>query len=116
MEPTGEIGGGSRWALDDITVVIPTAGRPILQISLQSIASGTMLPARISAIDQGNNPAVADWLGSVEALGLETFHLRSPERRPASARKRGIEQVKTPFVAVIDDDCVAEGGGREHEN
>ena len=103
-----ETGAKSRRILDDFTVIIPTVGRPILQRCLQSIADGSVLPARIIAIDQGDNPAVADWLHAVEAIGLETLHLRSTERSPASARNRGIDQVQTRFVAAIDDDCVAE--------
>lgn len=98
----------SRLVLDHFTVIIPTVGRPILQRCLQSIASSTVLPARIIAIDQGENPAVADWLRDVEALGVETLHLRSAERSAASARNRGVEQVETSFVAAIDDDCVVE--------
>ena len=56
-----------RRVLDDLTVIIPTVGRPILQRCLQSIADGTVLPARIIAIDQGDNLEVADWLHSIEA-------------------------------------------------
>src|SRR5690242_876708 len=104
MEATAQTGGESRRLLDDLTVIIPTVGRPILQRCLQSIASGTVLPARIIVIDQGENPLVAEWVHSLEGMGLETFHLRSPERSPASARNRGIEQVQTRFVAAIDDD------------
>jgi GT2 family glycosyltransferase len=101
-------GGESRRVLDNITVIIPTVGRPILERCLQSIAGGTVLPVRIIVIDQGDNPAVTDWLRSLNALGLKTLHLRSTERSPASARNRGIERVGTPFVAAIDDDCLVE--------
>jgi GT2 family glycosyltransferase len=94
--------------VNDITVIIPTVGRPILQKCLQSISDGKVLPTRIIAIDQGDNLEVADWLGNIEATGLDTLHLRSTERSPGSARNRGIEQVQTPFVAAIDDDCIAE--------
>ncbi len=103
-----ETGAGLRRVLDDLTVIIPTVGRPILQRCLQSIANGTVLPTRIIAIDQGDNPVVGDWLHSLEEIGLETFHLRSTERSPASARNRGIEQVQTAFVAAVDDDCTVE--------
>lgn len=102
-----ERGRESRRVLDDLTVIIPTIGRSILQRCLQSIADGNVLPVCIIVIDQGDNLEVADWLRSIDAIGLETFHLRSTERSPASARNLGIEQVQTPFVAAIDDDCVA---------
>lgn len=108
QRPVAETGAKARRILDDVTVIIPTVGRPILQRCLQSIASGTVLPARIIVVDQGDNPEITDWLHSIEALGLETFHLLSTERSPASARNRGIEQVQTLFVAAIDDDCFVE--------
>jgi len=103
-----ENGAESRRVLDDFSVIIPTVGRPILQRCLQSIADGTVLPARIIAIDQGDNPMVADWLHGLEETGIATFHLRSTERSPASARNRGIEHVQTLFVASVDDDCIVE--------
>jgi glycosyltransferase involved in cell wall biosynthesis len=103
-----DAGGEARLVLEDITVIIPTVGRPILEKCLQSIASGTVLPACLIVVDQGENPAVAGWLQPLDVLGLKTVHLRSAERSPASARNRGIEQVQTSFVAAIDDDCIAE--------
>lgn len=108
MEPTAEMARGSGRVLDNITVIIPTVGRPILRRCLEGIANGTVWPARIITIDQGNNPLVTDWVRRVEALGLETFHLVSSGRSPGSARNCGIEQVQTRFVAAIDDDCVPE--------
>ncbi|OQY34650.1 MAG: hypothetical protein B6243_05375 [Anaerolineaceae bacterium 4572_5.2] len=104
----GQDGASSRRVFDDITVVIPTVGRPILRKCLQSVISGKVLPARIVIVDQGDNPAVADWVDDIKGVGLDVFHLRSTERSPASARNRGIEQVQTPFMATIDDDCMAE--------
>ena len=98
----------SRRVLDDLTVIIPSLGRSLLQRCLQSIACGAAWPASIIVVDQGNNPEVADWLHDLAATGLKTLHLRSSERSPASARNRGLEQVRTRFVAAIDDDCFAE--------
>ncbi len=98
----------SRRVLDDITVIIPTVGRAILQKCLQAIAEGTVLPACIIVIDQSDNLLVADWLNNLRKLGLDVRHLVSRERGPASARNLGLENVQTPFVAAIDDDCIAE--------
>ena len=97
-----------RQVLDDLTVIIPTVGRNILQRCLQAIADGAILPACIIVIDQGDNLLVADWLNHLKTLGLESLHLRSTEKGPASARNLGLERVQTPFVAAIDDDCIAE--------
>src|SRR5690349_6257220 len=98
----------SRRVVNDITVIIPTLGRPILERCLQAIAKGNTLPASIIVVDQGDNPAVADWLNTLSGMGLETRHLRSMKRSASSARNQGIEQVQTNFVAAIDDDCLVE--------
>jgi glycosyltransferase involved in cell wall biosynthesis len=94
-----------RPVLDDLTVVIPTLGRPILEESLSCIASGTAWPAKIIVVDQGSSLIVAGWLDRLSALGLRAEHVPSSQRGRAAAVNRGIERVKTRFVAVTDDDC-----------
>jgi GT2 family glycosyltransferase len=96
----------ARRVLSDLTVIIPSVGRPLLLRCLQAISSGNRLPGQIIVIDQGDNPEVADWIRNIKDMGIDIFHLLSKERSPASARNRGIEQVQTPFVAAIDDDCL----------
>jgi len=98
----------SRRFADDLTVIVPTVGRPVLEKCLQSIAGGRVLPARVIVVDQGENEAVGDWLGCLDVMGIDIFRLPSTERSPASARNRGIEHVQTTYVAAIDDDCAAE--------
>ena len=98
----------SRRVLHDFTVVIPTIGRPILEQCLGSIAKGNVLPPLVIVVDQGENPSVVTWLSSVEVAGMATMHIRSPGRSPASARNQALDQVKTTFVAAIDDDCIAD--------
>ena len=90
----------------DLTLFIPTVGRPELDRCLKSIASGTAWPAKIIVVDQGENPAVVDWLRCANTIGLETVHLMSSERSASSARNQAIEQVATTFAAALDDDCV----------
>jgi GT2 family glycosyltransferase len=97
-----------RPSLDDLTLVIPTLGRPILEEALQAIATGDAWPARVVLVDQGSSPDVGDWVGLLQAAGLDVLHLRSSKRGRARGVNRGIEQVRTPFFAVTDDDCLAE--------
>lgn len=99
---------GARRIAEDITVIIPTIGRKTLMGCLQSIVQGTTLPACIITVDQGNNPAVADWMRQLRDLGLNALHIHSMDRSPASARNAGIAKVSTRFVAAIDDDCEVE--------
>jgi GT2 family glycosyltransferase len=98
----------ARPSLHDLTLVIPTLGRPILEESLQAVATGDSWPARIVLVDQGSNPDVAVWVGQLKAAGLDVLHLQCVERGRARGVNRGIEQVRTPYFAVTDDDCLAE--------
>jgi GT2 family glycosyltransferase len=94
--------------LDDLTVVIPTLGRPILEESLNRIASGTTWPAKIIVVDQSSNSAVAGWLSRLSSHGLDCDYVPSTQRGRAAGVNRGIERVRTRFVAVTDDDCFVE--------
>jgi GT2 family glycosyltransferase len=99
-----------RPSLQDLTLVIPTLGRPILEESLQAIVTGDAWPARIVLVDQGSNPDVAAWVRQLHDAGLDVLHLRSSERGRARGVNRGIQAVRTRFFAVTDDDCLAEPG------
>jgi GT2 family glycosyltransferase len=97
-----------RPVLDDLTVVIPTIGRAILERCLHEIAISTAWPAGIIVVDQSSSPTVATWLEQLRAFGLTAEYVPSYQRGKASALNRGIERVKTRFVAVTDDDCFVE--------
>jgi len=95
----------SRPTLDDISVVIPTLGRPILESCLYWLADGTHWPARIIIVDQGGNPVVAEWLALLQAAGLDTLYVPSEQHGRSAGINRGLERVETRFVAITDDDC-----------
>ncbi|MGH2524605.1 MAG: glycosyltransferase family 2 protein, partial [Anaerolineales bacterium] len=94
-----------RPILDDITVVIPTLGRPILKESLDWLVAGSAWPAQITVVDQSSSPTVASWLAGLQSLGLRVEHVPSSQQGKAAALNRGIERARTRFVAVTDDDC-----------
>jgi GT2 family glycosyltransferase len=91
--------------LDDISVVIPTIGRPILKESLYWVTQGSAWPAAVIVVDQGTNPQVATWIETLRTLGIKAEHVVSQQRGKAAAVNRGIERVQTRFVVVTDDDC-----------
>jgi GT2 family glycosyltransferase len=95
---------GSRITTD-ITVVIPTVGRPLLRECLRSVAAGLVWPAELIVVDQSCSNEVAGWVAVLRAEGLAARHLPSAETGIANATNRGLEQVRTPFVAVTHDDC-----------
>jgi GT2 family glycosyltransferase len=94
-----------RPVLDDITILIPTLGRQILESCLQYIKVGSCWPGQILVVDQGSNPKIANYLDKLQNSGIQTLHLSSSQRGRASALNRGLEQLKTRFVAITDDDC-----------
>jgi O-antigen biosynthesis protein len=91
--------------VDDVSVVIPTLGRPLLRGCLESIAAGTAWPKELIVVDQGTDPSVDGWVDELRGRGLALHHLRSPQKGIAAATNRGFERVRTTFVATTHDDC-----------
>lgn len=90
----------------EISIVIPTIGRSILRRCLDSISEGTELPGTVVVVDQSSNREIAEWLGLLRSSGVETRYIASNQTGRASALNRGLEQVKSQFVAITDDDCL----------
>jgi GT2 family glycosyltransferase len=95
----------TRPVCRDVTVVIPTTGGDVLRGCLSSIVAGTTWPRELVVIDQGRRAEVAAWITELRGSGVNARHLPSSERGIAAATNRGLEQVRTPFVAVTHDDC-----------
>lgn len=94
--------------LHDLTVVIPTLGRDILKRCLEALARGVGRPAEVVVVDQGRRREVASWAASFSARGLPVRHVPSGGRGRAAGVNFGIERASTQFVAVTDDDCLAD--------
>jgi GT2 family glycosyltransferase len=90
---------------DRVTVVIPTLGRELLRGCVESIASGTAWPAELIVVDQGHGLNVRGWLNDLGARGLNVRHVPSDQTGIAAATNRGLELVRTPYVATTHDDC-----------
>ena len=97
-----------RPVLEDISIVIPTLGRAILEQSLYWIAVGSAWPGSLIVIEQGTNEEVDGWLKHFQSIGMHIKHIRSDQRGRSAGVNRGLEQVKTLFVAITDDDCFVE--------
>jgi GT2 family glycosyltransferase len=91
--------------LEDISIVIPTLGRPILEQSLFWILAGSAWPACLIIVEQGANPDVAGWLERVREIGMRVNHIRSAQRGRSAGINRGLEQADSRFVSITDDDC-----------
>lgn len=92
----------------ELTVVIPTLGRDILRRSLAALEAGTAWPGEVIVVDQGRSPAVRDLTEEAQGRGLRVRWAPSHERGRAVGVNRGIALVSTQFVAVTDDDCLAD--------
>jgi cellulose synthase/poly-beta-1,6-N-acetylglucosamine synthase-like glycosyltransferase len=96
--------------LNDISLVIPTLGRPILEQCLYWILLSSTWPACLIVVEQGANTDVAAWLERVQQIGIPVKHILSTQRGRSAGINRGLEQTSTRFVAITDDDCfVGEG-------
>lgn len=95
---------------EDLSVVIPTLGRAVLERSLEALLQGTHRPAQVIVVDQGRRPEIERLAGDFRERGLEVRYLPSNQRGRSAGVNRGIEQVATKFLAVTDDDCLAEPG------
>jgi GT2 family glycosyltransferase len=98
----------SKPVLEDISVVIPTLGRDILEQSLFWILSGSTWPGCLIVVEQGSNPKLAKMLQRVEEIGIRVQHILSSQRGRSAGINRGLEQTRTRFVAITDDDCFVE--------
>jgi glycosyltransferase involved in cell wall biosynthesis len=92
----------------DVTVLIPTLGRPILASSLAAMIRGTVWPGQLIVVDQGQRDQIGDWLRLVDSHGLPAEHIPSAQLGRAAGLNRGLERVETKFVLVTDDDCLVE--------
>jgi GT2 family glycosyltransferase len=96
---------GERPVASDVTVVIPTVGRELLEGCLESIAAGTVWPAEVIVVDQGDSSLVASWIDRLARSGLVITHVRASGTGIAAGTNRGLERVRTRFVATTHDDC-----------
>jgi len=94
-------------------VVIPTSGRPSLDVLLASLgAADGPLPERLMIVDDRPGPAVPLTPRVPAALGGVTTVVRSGGRGPAAARNAGWRACQAPWVAFLDDDVLPPPGWR----
>lgn len=91
--------------LGDISIVIPTLGRDILEQSLVHILVGSAWPGSLIVVEQGSNPKVAKMTKRMQEIGIHIKHIFSSQSGRSAGINRGLEQVDTRFVAITDDDC-----------
>lgn len=99
-----------RPLAEDVTLVIPTLGRPILADCLGAVLAGNAWPGAIIVVDQGASSLVEAWLGDLCELGIDARYVSCQGRGRARGLNAGLRLVRTPFVAITDDDCIPAAG------
>ena len=90
----------------DLTVVIPTLGRPLLKGCLESIAANGMHPHLVLVVNQGEEEPVQAWIDEITPVGLDIQQVVLGVRGIAAATNEGLHRVDTKYVATTHDDCV----------
>ena len=95
-----------RPLADELTLVIPTLGRPIISECLGAVLAGDAWPGEIIVVDQGASAQIAAWLEDLRGLGIDARHEPCAGRGRALGLNVGLRLVRTPFVVITDDDCL----------
>ena len=92
-------------SLEQVTLVVPSIGRPSLDALLASIDASTgPAPAEIVVVDDRPPSDMGPLAPQVLSAPLRV--LRSGGRGPAAARNRGWRAARTDWIAFLDDDVV----------
>jgi HAD superfamily hydrolase (TIGR01662 family) len=92
-------------------VVIPTAGRPSLRRTVESLLAGPgPAPRRVLVVDDRRDRREALPLGAAAA---RVDVVAGPARGPAAARNSGWRLGRADWIAFLDDDVVLPAGWRE---
>lgn len=84
------------------SVVVPTIGRPSLDVLLRSLARQQHRPARVVLVDDRRDPT-----GPLDtSVWPDALVLTGGGLGPAAARNRGWRATDTEWVVVLDDDVV----------
>lgn len=101
----GTVNAASGVAARDMTVIVPTLGGAELQGCLESIAGGTVWPARLVVVDQGTDKMSSEWVATLQHRGMAVLYLSMERAGISAATNRGLEHVRTRYAAVTHDDC-----------
>jgi GT2 family glycosyltransferase len=104
----------NRPILEDVSIVIPTLGRDILEQCLYWIIKGSAWPGCLIVVNQGPEEKVETWLQHLQSIGIKVKHIPSQQRGRSAGVNRGLENVETTFVAITDDDCFVDAEWLKH--
>jgi GT2 family glycosyltransferase len=90
----------------DVTLLIPTLGRPIIANCLGAVLAGSAWPGSIIVVDQGGSVQIASRIEDLRGLGIDGRYVHCTDRGRALGLNVGLRLVSTQFVVITDDDCI----------
>jgi GT2 family glycosyltransferase len=94
-----------------VSVAVSTAGRPAaLKRCLESLIAGERLPEQVVVVDQSRDDDSREVVDALGAHGVSVTYLKQAVTGLSISRNLALAQATQPFVAFIDDDCVATPG------
>ena len=99
----------SRASVPELSVLVPTHGRPErVAALLDRLDAQTLAPSRFELVlvDDGSPEPVAI---DPEAHAFDVQLLRQENAGPAAARNRGLERCSAPLTLILNDDAVPAG-------
>jgi GT2 family glycosyltransferase len=97
-----------RPILPDISIVIPTLGRDLLEGCLLSIAAGSSWPKELIVVDQSSSPNVENWIVALRDCGMQADYIPSITKGVAAGLNEGIRAVNSRFIGITHDDCLVD--------
>ena len=92
--------------LANLSVAIATLDRPdVLARCLDALAAGTVLPAEVIIVDQGQTDATKAIIEEREAA-VPILYIRQQRSGLSASRNAAMARASHAIVAVTDDDCV----------
>jgi glycosyltransferase involved in cell wall biosynthesis len=94
--------------ITSFAIAIPTLDRPnALARCLDAVLSGTVLPAEVLIIDQGQNDAAEQVISKARLdCPIPLIHCSQSQKGLSAARNLASEQTHCEIIAFTDDDCV----------
>jgi glycosyltransferase involved in cell wall biosynthesis len=92
--------------LEDVAVVIPTRDRwPLLRVALASALAQENVSTHVLVVDDGSVDSTTAELDALSDAGVQVLRHVRPQGVSA-ARNLGLQHVRAPWVAFLDDDDV----------
>ena len=94
--------------IKNFAIAIPTLDRPkALARCLEAVLNGTVLPAEVLIINQGQYDAAEQVISRARlSCPIPLIHCLQPQKGLSAARNLASEQTHCQIIAFTDDDCV----------